>query len=110
MTHHRQSVEVRDCFEMTARYCFRLTATTVLEGQHRAEHCHNGEQRNRERQHGPPLTNAADRLHAKISGHPHEIGNRIRLHLLEDAMPMDLGRLLGYPEVEADLLVQLPAD
>jgi hypothetical protein len=46
----------------------------------------------------------------QIRGHPDELSDRISVHLREDAMTMNLGRLLRDAEVEPYLFVQLAAD
>jgi hypothetical protein len=69
-----------------------------------------GDQDDRSTATAPALIN--DRLARRLFGNddPLQVGNRIGLHFLEHLAPMDLGRSLGDPEVEAYLLVQLPTD
>src|SRR5262245_35288405 len=47
---------------------------------------------------------------SELLGHPDEIGDGARLHLLHDAAPVDLDRLLGDAEIPRDLLVELAGD
>ena len=44
--------------------------------------------------------------HSDPIGHPNELGDRSRLHLVHDSGSVDLDRLLGHAQFEGDLLVQ----
>ena len=56
------------------------------------------------------LSNASQGRDAEIGRHPNELRDGIGLHLFEHAVAVDLRGLFGDAEVEADLLVELPAD
>src|SRR5262245_59532485 len=56
------------------------------------------------------LGDAAGGDDPEIGGQTHEIGHRVGLHFRQHAVAVDLGGPLGDPEIETDLLVELPAD
>src|SRR5262245_17385390 len=56
------------------------------------------------------LPDPSSRRDVEIAGKPHQIGNRVRFHLLQDLMTVELDGSLRDSEIVPNLFVQLAAD